>query len=76
MKARFRKSPATSGGFEIPETSRSAAFSADIRVFASTSGTTIPVGQKINCKVVPTPLGAKRSNIMIQAAVHTSRKTG
>jgi len=44
MKARFRKSPATSGGFEIPETSRSAALSADIRAFASTIGTTIPVG--------------------------------
>ncbi len=46
MKARLRESPATSGGFETCETSRSAASSGDISVFASTSDTTIPVSEK------------------------------
>ena len=46
MKTRSRKSPATFGGFETRETLRSAAFSGDIRVFAATSDTTVPVCEK------------------------------
>ena len=46
MKARSRKAPATSEGFETRETSRSAVISGDIRVFTATSDTTVPVCEK------------------------------
>ena len=42
MKARSRKSPATSGSFGTREISRSAAFWVDIRVFAATNKTPFP----------------------------------
>ena len=46
MKARFRESAVTSGGFEAREIFRSAAFSGDIGVFASTSDTASPVRER------------------------------
>jgi hypothetical protein len=46
MKARFRESAVTSGGFEAREILRSAAFSGEIGVFASTSETAFFVCNK------------------------------
>jgi hypothetical protein len=59
MKARPRKSPATSRGFETRETLRTAVFSGHIRVFAATSDATVPVCEKMNRKFGTVPLGGQ-----------------
>ncbi len=63
MKARFRTSSAASEGFEVRETSRSAALLSDIRVFASTIDTTVPVCEKDESKIGSAPWEAQVSNI-------------
>jgi hypothetical protein len=80
MKARFRKSPAASEGFEIRETSRSSAFCRTFGCSHPRLTPLFPSVKKMNRKIgsapwAPRDLTSKIQAAKIQAAVHKPRKT-